>query len=102
VLQPEDVVRPFMQWAVRGATYPHYIEAVKMQEATYADIAAPTPTLVRWTKDPIAFKNSFYNNAKNACIQVSLVYWAAVLVGSYFAAWKLIPKQKHEGVIRSA
>mmetsp|Transcript_81783 Transcript_81783/g.205785 ORF Transcript_81783/g.205785 Transcript_81783/m.205785 type:complete len:348 (-) Transcript_81783:60-1103(-) len=100
VLQPEDVVRPFMTWAVRGSTYDHFIEAVRMQEATYGDISALSPTLVKWTKDPVGYKNAFFNNAQTVCIWVSVVYELLVLVGCYFIAWRLIPKQKHEGVIR--
>mmetsp|Transcript_153139 Transcript_153139/g.491067 ORF Transcript_153139/g.491067 Transcript_153139/m.491067 type:complete len:342 (-) Transcript_153139:39-1064(-) len=100
VLEPEDVVRPFMRWAVQGASFPKYIRAVKLQEATYATKAASKPTLLIWTKDPIKVKDSFYHSATEICIQVSLVYFAVVIISVYFVSWKLIPKQKHEGVIR--
>lgn len=100
VLEPEDVARPFMRWAVRGANYPKYIEAVRLQEATYFTKAATRPTLLYWTKDPIAFKDSFYNSARDLCVQVSLAYFALVATGAYLVAWRLVPQQKSEGAIR--
>lgn len=100
VLEPEDVARPWMQWAVRGAAFPKYMEAVKLQEATYATKAARRPALLVWTKDPIKMRDSFYAHAKSICIQVSLAYFAVVLVCVYLAAWTLIPKQKRESVMR--
>lgn len=100
ILEPEDVVRPFMRWAVRGANYPKYLEAVRLQEATYSTKSSPTPTLIMWSKDPVAAKDAFFDDARDICIRVSLAYFAVVLVALYFVAWRLIPKQRHEGVIR--
>mmetsp|Transcript_42069 Transcript_42069/g.121543 ORF Transcript_42069/g.121543 Transcript_42069/m.121543 type:complete len:341 (+) Transcript_42069:186-1208(+) len=100
VLEPEDVARPFMRWAVRGANYPKYLDALRLEEATYFTKAADRPTLVIWTKDPIAYKDSFYNSARELCIQVSLCYFAIVAFCSYFIAWTLIPERKQEGVLR--
>lgn len=100
VLGPEDVARPFMQWAVRGDEYPRYASALALEEAVYNIKASKKPVLVRWTKNPIALKDSFYNSAKDACISVSIGYFVLVLVSVYFVAWKLLPRQRHEGVIR--
>mmetsp|Transcript_118787 Transcript_118787/g.341004 ORF Transcript_118787/g.341004 Transcript_118787/m.341004 type:complete len:342 (-) Transcript_118787:80-1105(-) len=100
VLEPEDVARPFMRWAVRGANYPKFIDAVRLQEATYFTKAAPRPTLVYWTRDPIAYKDSFYRAARATCIKVSIVYFSFVAVGAFMIAWTLVPLQKQESVIR--
>jgi len=100
VLEPDDVARPFMRWAVKGSSYPEYMEAVRLQEATYATKAAAQPMLIRWTRDPVALKNSFFYSARRACIKVSLVYFFIVAIATYFLAWKIIPRQKREGIIR--
>lgn len=101
VLEPHDVVRPIMRWAVRGAAYPHYREALKLQESTYFTKAARTPTLVYWTKDPIAKKDEFFERAKSICIWLTVIYTLLVVGFGYFVAWRLIPKQRREGVIRT-
>jgi len=101
VLEPQDVVRPAMKWAVRGASYPHYKEAIKLQEATYYTKAARHATLVYWTRDPIAKKDEFYNKAKNICVWLSVVYVVLIVGFTYWVAWRLIPKQRREGVIRT-
>lgn len=100
-LEPTDVVRPFMAWAVRGAAYPHYLEAVRMQEATYNTKAAPDPTFVYWTRDPIAMKDTFYSTAKTLAIKLTVVYTLLLIGFTYWISWRLIPKQRREGVIRN-
>mmetsp|Transcript_37811 Transcript_37811/g.109004 ORF Transcript_37811/g.109004 Transcript_37811/m.109004 type:complete len:346 (-) Transcript_37811:51-1088(-) len=102
VLEPDDVVRPFMRWAVRGASYPRYKEAIKLQEATYFTKASRNPTLVYWTRDPIAKKDEFYGTAKKICVWLSIVYTLLVVGFTYWISWKLIPKQRRETVIRHA
>lgn len=101
-LQPGEVARPWMQWAMEGDTYSKYMDAVHLQVASYYTRAARNPTLVLWSKDPVALRDSFYNNAKDVCIAVSLGYFALVSIGCYLIAWKLIPKQRPEGVIRDS
>lgn len=100
VLEPEDVVRPFMRWAVRGASYPHYKEAIKLQEATYFTKASRSPTLLYWSRDPIAKKDEFYETAKKICIWLSIVYTVLIVGFTYRISWRLLPKQRREGVIR--
>mmetsp|Transcript_60793 Transcript_60793/g.130642 ORF Transcript_60793/g.130642 Transcript_60793/m.130642 type:complete len:340 (+) Transcript_60793:168-1187(+) len=100
VLEPEDVVRPFMRWAVKGATYPKYVEAIKLQEATYFTKAAIRPKLVYWSRDPIALKDSFYWAAANICGWFSGFYVFFLYVGTFFIARTLVPKQRKEGVVR--
>jgi len=100
VLEPQDVVRPFMQWAVRGAAYPHYKSAIELQEATYFTKAARNPTLVYWTRDPIAMKDEFYNRAKHLCTWLSVIYVLLMTGFTYWVSWRLVPKQRGEGVIR--
>jgi len=97
VLEPEDVVRPFMRWAVRGSSYSLFVEAIRMQEAAYFTKAAGNPKLVYWTRDPIALKESFFLKAKNGCVAFSLCYFFAFLLFSFIVAlWRLIPKQKSQ------
>lgn len=102
VLEPEDVVRPSMQWAVRGATYPKYLEAIRLQEATYFTKAATKPILLHWARDPIGYMNEYYAAARNVCIQISVAYFFLIAAGSYFVAWTLVPRQKSEGIVRNA
>lgn len=100
VLEPEDVVRPFMRWAVQGASYPKYEEAIKLQEATYFTKAALRPKLIRWSRDPIAMKDAYYWSAATACGWVSGFYVFLTYVGTFFIALTLVPTQRKEGVIR--
>lgn len=99
-LRPKDIVRPFMQWAVRGSSYEKYLSAVELETATYMTKAADDPTFVYWSKDPIALKDSFYSSAADGCVKVTLLYFALLLVQIYLAAWSLVPKQKLHGVLR--
>jgi len=97
VLEPEDVVRPFMRWAVRGSSYSLFMEAIRLEEAAFFTKAAVNPKLVYWTRDPIALKESFYHKAKDRCVAFSLCYFFAFLLFSFVVAlWRLIPKQKSE------
>mmetsp|Transcript_100673 Transcript_100673/g.324834 ORF Transcript_100673/g.324834 Transcript_100673/m.324834 type:complete len:344 (+) Transcript_100673:146-1177(+) len=100
VLEPEDVVRPFMRWAVRGASYPHYKQAVALQEATYFTKAALKPKLVFWSKDPLAMREAYYTTARSLCLYVSVAYVLLASGFTYWISWRLIPKQRREGVIR--
>lgn len=100
VLEPDDVVRPFMRWAVRGAAYPRYQNAIQLQEANYFTKAAKKPMLVLWSRDPIALKDSFLNDARDACMQISVAYLLAMSAGSFWLATALVPKLRPEGVIR--
>jgi len=102
VLEPSDIVRPFMTWAVSGGPYPRYEQAVTLQEATFVTKAAEDPKFVWWSRDPIALKDSFFNDAVSLCLQVSACYTLFLLVSMYIVAWKLVPKQHLEGVIRYA
>lgn len=99
-LRPKDIVRPFMEWAVRGSSYDKYLDAVELETATYTTKAADDPTFVYWSRDPIAFKDSFYNNAAQQAVQASLLYFTLLLVQIYLSAWSLLPKQKLHGVLR--
>jgi len=101
-LEPDEVARPWMQWAMQGNTYSKYMEAVRLQTASFFTTSARMPTLLLWSKDPIALKESYYTDARDMCIHASLVYFAIVAIGCYQIAWKLIPRQKPEGVLREA
>jgi len=79
VLEPEDVVRPFMRWAVSGSVYPRYERSIKLQEASYAVRAAKRIKMLYWVKDPIAKQNSFYNEAKINAILSTVILWFCLL-----------------------
>lgn len=98
VLEPEDVVRPFMKWAVKGSSYHHFKDAIAMQESTYFTRAASHTQFVYWTKDPIVLKESFFKKAKDNCTVFSLVYFLIFLTFSYFISWRLILKQQSASV----
>lgn len=102
VLEPADIVRPFMKWAVRDAAYPKFKDAIALSEAQYLVRASPEPMLVRWTKEPIAMKDSFWWSAKSLYTTFSVVYCLLAVAFCYSVSWQLIPKQKREGVIRGA
>lgn len=87
VLEPEDVVRPFMKWAVAGASYPRYIRSIHLQEAAYATRAAQNIKLLYWVKDPIAKMNSFYDEAKDTTVWTGVCLWIAILFVSYFLCY---------------
>lgn len=101
LLEPEDVVRPWMTWAVRGAVYPRYLNAVRLQEATYSTKAASKFKMVYWTKDPIALKDAFYTDAVWRCVWVSLVYFFLMEFAACYAwAKHLQPARKPEPSFR--
>lgn len=83
VLEPEDVVRPFMKWAVAGSVYPRYERSIKLQEAAYATRQARTIKMLYWVKDPIAKQNSFYYEARNIAVWFTVVLWVFLLLVSY-------------------
>lgn len=93
VLDAEDIVRPFMRWAVKGDPYKFYLEAIQMQEATYATQATKQPLLVRWVRDPIALKDSFYNSALGKLWDVTLTYFVLLTVACFAASWRFLPKR---------
>lgn len=80
VLEPEDIVRPWMRWAVAGSSYKKFENAIKLDEATYFTKAANEGVrLVKWSKDPVSMKDDLYSSAKSNAIIISLVYFFAVL-----------------------
>lgn len=102
MLEPSDIVRSFMRWAVRGSPYEEYRDAISLQEAQYFTKASSEPKLVRWTRDPIAMRNSFYSEARSTFTWFSVFYVIFVTVCSYIISWKLIPAQRAEGLVRAS
>lgn len=102
VLEPADVVRPFMQWAVRHASYPKFTDAIALAEAQYLVRASATPKLVRWSRDPIAMKDAFHRDAVSLCKTCGTVYVSLAAVLCYAVSWQLVPKQRNEGLMREA
>lgn len=84
MLEPEDVVRPFMRWAVAGNVYPRYERSIKLQEAAYATRAATNIRMLYWVKDPIAKQNSFHDKAVDIAVLITVILWLILLVGGYF------------------
>jgi len=101
-LEPKEIVRPYMQWAVRGSSYERYGKAMLLETATYLTEAAEEPTFVFWTKDPFFKKDNYFKDAISLCLEASAVVFALLLVWIYLAAWKLVPKQNLPGVVRYA
>eukprot|EP00435_Cladocopium_sp_Y103_P009680 s1103_g2.t1 len=88
-LKPAKIVRPYMRWAVRGSPYQRFEKAVRLEEATHVTQAAPDPTFIYWSSDPIALKDSFYKEAVHACVLWSLIYFAVLLVGAPRAGFRV-------------
>merc|ERR1711957_104765 len=86
VLEPTDVARPFMQWAMQGSNYDKYMEAIQLQEGTFFTKASQRPTFVMWTTNPIALKESFFTRAQGLFEHVALYYFLFNLLGSYIIA----------------
>jgi len=100
VLQPSDLVRPWMQWAVQDSEWDDFMSAIKLSMGNYFIKAAPKPSLLFWTKDPLIFMNSYFARAKQTATSVGMIYACAQLAVCYMLAWTLMPKQKNQAVLR--
>mmetsp|Transcript_60759 Transcript_60759/g.131767 ORF Transcript_60759/g.131767 Transcript_60759/m.131767 type:complete len:343 (-) Transcript_60759:112-1140(-) len=101
MLEPEEVVRPFMTWAVLGANYPRYERALRLQEATYFTKVSQQVKLVRWSKDPIALRDSYYNEPVSYAIKASLIYFAVLFLLALGASYRIVvPSKKPEKQFR--
>lgn len=100
VLEPEDIVRPYMKWAVKNSDWDKYKEAIKLAEGNYYLNAAPQVSLVFWTKDPAAFRDLMYTGAKSIAVHIGVAYACTLLVVCYVLAWTLIPARKSHQVLR--
>jgi len=100
VLQPTEIVRSYMKWAVPNSDYSKYLEAVKLAEGNYYIKAAPEVEFLYWTRDPVSFKDSFYNAAKSIATNLGIAYFCAELVVCYWLAWSLNPVPKNPAVFR--
>lgn len=103
ILEPEDVVRPFMTWAVRDATYPKFKNAVALADATYSTAAASTVKLVKWVKDPIVAMNNFYSDATTKCIWTSILLYLVLQLICFVIAYYyiVIPGKDMESALRN-
>lgn len=103
LLEPEEVVRSFMTWAVQGAVYPRYENAINLQRATYGSTSAQSVKLVYWTKDPIATMNAFYDDASTRAIWVGVIYFVILDIWACMITMKFIltPIEKIDGAIRA-
>lgn len=90
VLEPEDVVRPFMTWATLGSAYARYERAIRLQQATFATKASPNIRLVVWSKEPIAAKDAFYNDAALRCTWISLLFFLGLECAACWVTAKFI------------
>jgi hypothetical protein len=102
LLEPEDVVRSFMTWAVKGAVYPRYERAINLQRATYGSTSSQTVKLVYWTKDPVGAMNAFYNDARTTAIWTGLLYFVSLeaLACLITVLFIMTPKEKIGGAFR--
>lgn len=102
VLEPEDIVRPWMRWAVAGSAYKKFERAIKLDEATYYTKAANEGVrLVKWSKDPVSMKDDLFDNAKSNAITVSLVYFLVFLWPlCLFLGWRLTNLEKKKPYLR--
>lgn len=96
VLEPEDVVRPFMRWAVQGNYYIRYERAIKLQEAAFADRAARKVKLLWWTQDPLKLQDSFYYDARRTALWFMFGFFFVTLVISYFICWAVRFTRNHD------
>lgn len=99
ILEPEDIVRPYMRWAVGAPIMPKYINALRMHQAAYFTTVSQTPKFVIWTRDPIALKNAYYSNARTSCIWVSVIYYFLLLGMSYAVGWVLVRREKRSASV---
>lgn len=63
-VSPQELVSPFMQWAVRDPVqHESYEDALLLQQAVYATPLAKQVRLLRWTKDPANLQDAFLSQA---------------------------------------
>jgi len=86
VLEPEDIVRPYMQWAVGNAVFPRFERAIKLQEATYNTKASEHLKLVRWSSDPIALRDDYHLKAVQKCTGWTFGYFILLI----FPVWYIM------------
>jgi len=79
ILEPEDVARPWMQWAVKSSILTRYERAIKLQAATYYTPSAQKPKLMRWTRDPEALKDAYYSDGLKLAYSIGSVYFFVCL-----------------------
>jgi len=85
ILEPEDIVRPYMRWAVAGSTFPRYEKAIRLQEAAYFTKAARQLKLVRWSRDPVALKDLHYTHAIQSAVGFSIAaFFFLAMEATYF------------------
>jgi hypothetical protein len=96
MLEPDEVVRPFMTWAVRSAVYPRYVNAINQQESAYATRAAEKIRLVYWVKDPIAKRDSFYYDARNKVVTMAVILGLILLVVTYSYCYYFRDQKKEQ------
>lgn len=100
VLEPQDIARPFMLWAVPGSVSPMYKSAIRLQQATYYTRAAAHPKLLVWAKDPIRMRNQFYSTATITCIWISIILFVVLFsIASYFS-WTCTQQELKETLNR--
>lgn len=94
-LDPAELVSPYMKWAVQGSDFSHFQEAISVQQATYYTQSSPVTKFLRWSKDPMKLKNTYYETAKKYCLYIGLGYFASLLVATSFIAMRFLPRKPH-------
>jgi len=87
VLNPDDVVRPYMEWAVEVNPYPRYESAIQLENANYFTQAAQSYRLVYWTNDPYAKQATFKQRAVTKTIVVSVLVFCLLFGFCYVASF---------------
>jgi hypothetical protein len=96
VLEPEEVVRPQMTWAVQGTDYNFFMEAIQLEEASFYTRAARRPKLMFWSRDPATMAHNFYAEPARIAQIFSIVYVIVFFPFSYLISRRvfLMPKNK--------
>lgn len=87
MLEPEEIVRSSMTWAVSNSLMDVYMNAIRLQEANFFTQSAPSPKLVYWSRDPIQMKDDYYHRAVVTCVVVSSIFFVLLLAESYVVVY---------------
>jgi len=71
-----------------------YDSAIKLQSAVFGTGSAKTSIFVRWTKDPVAMQDGYWNKAFSLCVTESVLYLVISMWMGISAAFRVRPKPK--------
>jgi hypothetical protein len=94
VLEIEKLVSDSVLYFINDTAREQYTRAIKLQNAVFGTSTAKENVYVRWTKDPVAMQETFWNKAFSICVTESVVYFILSLFMGISAALQARPRPK--------